>query len=195
MASNNFDQTYFQKFYFNPATRIAEPRYFDRLAAFVGSYLNLLGCTVKRVLDVGCGPGLMHPGLKRAFPRVRIDAIDVSAYACRKYGWCHQAIEEMEVVETYDLVICHDVLQYIENKAAERALRKLAALTQSALFFSVLTREDWLRNCDQRLTDRNAHLRTSSWYRRRLSADFRNAGGGLYIKHDADIVLYALEHL
>lgn len=194
MSSRAFDRAYFSRFYFNPATRIADSRYFDRLAAFAGAYLTLLGCPVKRILDVGCGPGFMHDGLRRAWPRVRIDGMDVSSYACEKYGWRLQAIEDLDVVDTYDLVICHDVLQYLDNKAAERALRKLTALSKSALFFSVLTREDWAENCDQRLTDSDAYLRTAAWYRRRLAASFRNAGGGIYIKRDTDIVLYALEH-
>ncbi len=194
MSSRAFDRAYFKRFYFSPATRIADQRYFDRLATFAGAYLTLLGCPVKRILDVGCGPGFMHPGLKRAWPRARIDGMDVSPYACAKFGWRQQAIEDMEVDETYDLVICHDVLQYLDNKAADRALRKLSSLSESALFFSVLTREDWTQNCDQRLTDSNAHLRTAAWYRRRLATDFRNAGGGIYIKRDTDIVLYALEH-
>lgn len=194
MNQTAFDQAYFKRFYFNPATRIADPRYFDRLASFVGAYLTLVGCRVTRILDVGCGPGLMHAGLRRAFPRVRIEGMDVSAYACREYGWRQQAIEDLEVEDTYDLVICHDVLQYLEGKAASRALANLTALSDSALLFSVLTREDWDENCDQRLTDGRAHLRAADWYRRRLDHSFRNAGGGLYIKRDTDIVLYALEH-
>lgn len=194
MSARPFDQAYFKRYYYNPATRIADPRYFERLAAFASSYLDLLGCSIKRILDVGCGPGFMHAGLRRAWPRVHIEGMDVSAYACRKYGWRQQAIEDLAVVDTYDLVICHDVLQYLDSKAADRALRKLAASTTTALFFSVLTREDWQENCDQRLTDSNAHLRRAEWYRRRLARDFRNAGGGLYIRRDSDVVLYALEH-
>ena len=38
-----------------------------------------------------------------------------------------------------------------------------------------------------------AHLRAAAWYRRRLGAHFHNAGGGIYIKRDANVVLYSLE--
>ena len=58
---------------------------------------------------------------------------------------------------------------------------------------SGLTREDWDNNCDQSLTDSNAHMRGTAWYRRRLGAHFHNAGGGIYIKRDANVVLYSLE--
>ncbi len=62
MKARSFDQAYFERYYFNPRTRIAERTYFDRVAAFAGAYLAMLDCPVKRVLDVGCGAGLMHRG-------------------------------------------------------------------------------------------------------------------------------------
>lgn len=193
MKANAFDQAYFERFYFNRGTRIAEPAYFDQLSAFVGAYLKLLDCPVARILDVGCGAGLLHRGLRRAFHGVKIDACDVSEYVCERFGWQCVSIEELQVKNTYDLVICHDVLQYLDDKAAARAIAKLAALSHGALLFGVLTREDWQSNCDQTLTDSNAHMRSTAWYRRRLGAHFRNAGGGIYIKRDANVVLYSLE--
>lgn len=195
MTVNAFDRAYFERFYFNRRTRIAEPAYFDRLAAFIGAYLKLLDCPVTRILDVGCGAGLLHRGLRRAIKGVSIDACDVSEYACARYGWQCVSIEELEVKRSYDLVICHDVLQYLDDKAAARALTKLASLSHCALLFGVLTREDWEENCDQTLTDSNAHLRGAAWYRRRLRPHFRNAGGGLYIKRDAEVVTFSLETL
>ena len=195
MVANAFDHAYFERFYFNPRTRVAERVFFDRLAAFAGAYLNLLECPVKRVLDVGCGVGLLHAGLRKAFPGVKIDACDASEYVCERYGWRWATLEELKVGRSYDLVICHDVLQYLDNKAARLAIDKLAALSHRALLFGVLTREDWANNCDQTLTDSDAYLRSSAWYRRALGAHFRNAGGGIYIRREADIVLYALDSL
>lgn len=195
MKADKFDQSYYQRFYFAPETRVAEPAYFTRLAHFTGAYLDLLGCPVSSILDAGCGAGLMHDEFRRLWPGVDIEAFDASAYACKKFGWTCATLEEFASSKTYDLVVCHDVVQYLERKAAAAAIEKLARLTRTALLFGVLTREDWEENCDQRLTDAEAHLRSSGWYRRRLSAEFRNAGGGLYIRRDADVVLYSLESL
>lgn len=194
--SERFDARYFERYYFARATRIAEPAYFDRLAAFLTAYLGLLDCRIERVLDAGCGAGLLHAGLRRAWPAVRIDAFDASAWACREYGWHHATLETFQADARYDLVICYDVLQYLDRESARAALEKLAGLTGTALFFGVLTREDWRENCDQTRTDGDAHLRSAGWYRRALARHFRNAGGGLYLRHDAsDVVLYALESL
>lgn len=194
MTASQFDQDYYDRYYFNPRTRIADPGYFERVADFLAAYLKLLDCRVLRALDVGCGAGLLHPGLRRAFPRVHIDGIDVSPWACAQYGWRCISIEEFAETRRYDLVICHDVMQYLDDQRAEAALAKLCALTRTALFFSVLTREDWDENCDQHLTDGNAFLRSADWYRQRLVPLLANAGGGLYIRRNSNVVLYALEH-
>jgi len=194
VRSASFDQEYFERFYFNPRTRIAAPDTFDRIADFLAAYLRMLDCPPRRALDIGCGPGYLHPGLRRAFPQLRIEGIDVSPWACAEYGWQCVSIQDYPATRRFDLVICHDVLQYLDDDACEAALAKLARLTRVALFFSVLTAEDWEENCDQRLTDGNAHLRPAAWYRERLAPQMANAGGGLYIRRRSNVVLYALEH-
>ncbi|MCZ6893752.1 MAG: class I SAM-dependent methyltransferase [Gammaproteobacteria bacterium] len=195
MKPESFDEAYFERFYFDAETRVADPSYFDRLAGFIGAYLAFLDCPVESILDAGCGPGLLHRGLRRAFPGVRIDGIDVSEYVCKRYGWQCSSIEDYLHEEGFDLVICHDVLQYLNRPTAIRALEKLASFTDAALYFGVLTREDWEGNCNQHRTDGDVYLRSSAWYQRRLSKEFRNAGGGVYVKRDAEVVMYALEHL
>ena len=120
--------------------------------AQLGGYLRQ---NVGSILDVGCGLGLMHPGLRRAFPGTDIHAFDASEYLCEKFGWQCSSIEGYDVGQSYDLVVCHDVLQYLDRSQALRALSNIEELARVALFFSVLTREDWEQNCDQILTDGN----------------------------------------
>ena len=194
-GSTGFDAAYYDRYYFDRATRVAEPGYFERVAAFITAYLDMLGEPVSSVLDAGCGAGLLHAGLRRAWPRVRIDAFDVSEWACARYGWQHASLENFEARRTYDLVICHDVVQYLPRRAAVDVIDKFARWSRCALFFGVLTSEDWRDNCDQQLTDGNVYLRSTRWYRQRMRQQWRNAGGGLYIRQDSDIVLYSLEHL
>jgi 2-polyprenyl-3-methyl-5-hydroxy-6-metoxy-1,4-benzoquinol methylase len=57
-SANLFDEAYYQRFYFDPKTSVADPQHIERLGAFVCSYLQYLRVPVRRVLDVGCGIGL-----------------------------------------------------------------------------------------------------------------------------------------
>lgn len=192
---NKFNEQYYQRYYFEPATRVADPAYFERLANFFCAYLDVFGCSIESVLDAGCGAGLMHAAIKRAWPQADISAFDASKFACERYGWQHATLETFASDTTFDLVICHDVVQYLDRHAAAKAITKLSELTNVALFFGVLTKEDWQENCDQELTDSDVHIRSARWYRQQLKPMFRNAGGGLYIKRDAEVVMYELESL
>ncbi len=87
------------------------------------------------------------------------------------------------------------MLQYLPERNAAAAMERLSALCRGALLFAVLTREDWEENSDQELTDGTGYLRSGRWYRKRLKKDFLNAGGGLFVKRDAGVVLYELEKL
>jgi chemotaxis methyl-accepting protein methylase len=96
----------------------------------------------------------------------------------------------------FDLVVCHDVLQYLSHRDAARALGNLATLARRALLLAVLTREDWDdERFDPERTDPSVVLRTTRWYRQRLRAEFVDAGGGLFLKRDEAPVLWSLECL
>ncbi|MGR8947960.1 MAG: class I SAM-dependent methyltransferase [Gammaproteobacteria bacterium] len=189
----NFDAAYYQRYYLNPRTRVADPDYYQRLAGFVAAYCRLLDVRVKSILDLGCGTGAMQKPLLTEFRGASYQGIEFSAYACEQYGWTQGCASNYSTGSAFDLVVCHDVLQYLDDEAAAAALLNFAELTHSILYFSVLTREDWEINVDQDLTDDAVHLRTASWYRKRLKNQFKNLGGGVYLALDNDAVVYALE--
>ena len=92
-----------------------------------------------------------------------------------------------------DLVVCNDVLAYLDNKNCEQAIRHLAGLAQAALYLSVLTIED-MAIVDTELTDMQQQPRSVLWYRKRLDPHFQSVGGGLFIKKPLAIALWRLEH-
>ena len=47
--------------------------------------------------------------------------------------------------DPYDLVICYDVLQYLRDAEASRAIVNLGRVCRAALYVSALTTEDWQR--------------------------------------------------
>lgn len=193
-AEDVFDASYFDRFYGRRATRVAEPADSTRLARFVAAYAALLELPVRRILDVGAGTGRFMRPLLRAFPGATYEGIDVSEYACTRHGWRRCSITDFEH-GSFDLVICNDVLQYLDRREAALAFERLADRCRGLLYFSALTREDWLQNCDQSRTDRAVHLRSTRWYRRQLATGFRNLGGGLFLRRSAPIVIYSLHAL
>lgn len=188
-----FDAEFYRRFYGNPATRVASTADADRLGDFVCAYAAYLGVRVRRVLDAGCGLGQLRAPVLRRFPAARYTGLEVSEYLARRYGWVHGGLEDYRPRGAFDLVICHDVLQYLDDRAAARAVANLARLSRGLLYVSVLTLEDWRSAADRSRTDGDVHLRPVDWYRRRLDRAFLALGGGLFARRGRAPVLWALE--
>jgi SAM-dependent methyltransferase len=190
----SFDAGFYRRYYVNPATRVASRADALKLGRFVCSYVDYLGFRVKRVLDAGCGLGHLRVAVCERFPRARYVGLETSEYLCRRYGWQRASIAEYAPKEPFDLVICHDVLQYLDDdRVASRALANLGRLCRGALYFSVLTGGDWRRNADHARTDSGVRLRPAAWYQARLLRHFRPVGGGLLVRRGLEPLLWELE--
>lgn len=187
-----FDKAYYDRFYREPASRAATPAAARRRAAFVAAYLRHLGLPVRRILDAGCGLGTTLRALGREFPQARLDGLEVSDYLCRRYGWQPGSVATHRAATPYDLVVCHDVLGYLDDRECSRAIGNLAELCRGALYLGVLTADD-AGAYDRARTDPRQHLRPAAWYRRRLARHFLPMGGGVLLRRDADVVVWALE--
>jgi len=188
-----FDLEYYQRFYFNRRTAVTSKAEMRARARLIAGCVDYIGLPVSKILDAGCGVGMLRAPLLRSFKRASYTGLEFSEYLCRRYGWSQGSIETFRTRERFDLVICYDVLQYLSAAAARRAIANLARLCRGVLYFTVLTREDWLHNCDRRRTDRNVHLRTARWYRARLHRGFREAGAGFWLRRGSPITVWELE--
>lgn len=193
-AAAPFGPEYFDRYYSRRATRVAGDEDSVALCRFIHAYAGFLAWPVRSILDVGAGTGRFMRPLKKLWRDARYTGVDVSEYACRRYGWQHKSILDLDRGH-YDLVLCHDVLQYLDRKQARLGIERLAQRCRGLLYFSALTREDWRDNVDQNRTDGAVHLRSTRWYRRELGRHFRNLGGGLFARRDAPIVTYSLHAL
>jgi hypothetical protein len=90
-------------------------------------------------------------------------------------------------------VVCYDVLQYLDDYTAARAIANLARLTRGLLYLSALTDRDWRENCDRTRTDRDVHLRGVDWYGRRLRRYFRPSGVGFWVRRGAPLTTWEME--
>ena len=188
-----FDRAYYQRFYFNPRTAVTSRAEMSARARLIAGCLSYVGLPVSRILDAGCGVGLLRAPLKRALRRADYVGLECSAYLCQRYGWLPGSIETYRSRERFDLVICYDVLQYLPAIQARRAIANLARVCRGALYFGALTLEDWRENCDQRRTHRIPGLRRGAWYRRELSRAFRPLGCGLWLKRELPLTLWNLD--
>ena len=188
-----FDRSYYQRFYYDPRTAVTSRAEMGSRGRLIAACVDYLGLPVRRILDAGCGIGLLRAPLRRALPRAHYTGLECSEYLCRRYGWRQGSIETFRTRERFELVVCYDVLQYLSAAQCRRAIANLATLCRGALYFGALTTEDWRDNCDQRRTDRIAGLRSGRWYRRQLSRAFQPLGCGLWLKRDAPLTLWDLD--
>jgi len=193
MGNDLFSAAYFRKFYLDPKTRVTTPAEMRVRAMLIASVLRHAAVPVRRILDAGCGIGLLRGAFAAALPRARYTGLEASEYLCERYGWTPGSIVDFAPRAPYDLVICYDVLQYLADRDARRALLNLPALCRAAVYFSALTAQDWAQNCDRSRTDPEVHLRTGAWYRRFLQQNFSYLGFGVWLLRGVTPVLWELE--
>ena len=193
MTTERFGRDYYQRFYRNARSSVTSQAEMTARANLSAAYVKHIDCPVGSVLDAGCGLGLMRTALLRALPGATYVGLEYSEYLCQKYGWLNGSIADYRPRQPFDLVVCYDVLQYLDDASAAKAMRNFANLCRGVLFFSALTRRDWRENADQRRTDPAVTMRTAEWYRTRLRRHFRQIGAGFWIRRGAPLVTWELE--
>ena len=190
--SARFNRDYYRQFYFDGRSAVTSRAEMRARATLIAGYVQHIGCPVTRLLDAGCGIGLLRAPFKRLLPKAQYTGLEVSEYLCQRYGWTQGSLTDFRA-RPFDLVVCYDVLQYLDDRMAARAIANLGRLCRGVLYITALTKHDWLENCDQRRTDPDVHLRTGQWYRKRLLKSFRPVGAGLWIRRGAPLVTWEME--
>ncbi|HQY63441.1 MAG: class I SAM-dependent methyltransferase [Myxococcales bacterium] len=190
---SHFGPEYYERHYERAATRVHGPTEIGHLATMIMSYVAWLGGEVESVLDVGAGTGLMRDHFRAHYPSVHYRSLEVSPYAASKYGHELANIATFRARETFDLVICQGVLQYLDDAAAEAALERLGVLSRGFLYLEAITARDLRTVCDLERTDAQVFARPGSFYRARLRGAFRFVGCGLYYSKAGELRFYELE--
>ncbi len=191
--SNQFTPQFYKRFYMSPRTRVTTEAEMQRRANAVAAIVKQLEIKVSRILDAGCGLGWMRGPLIEAFPRAAYVGLEVSEHLCVEHGWVRGSLATYKPRGYFDLVICYDVLQYLSDAEAARALNRIARFCRGALYFHAPTVEDWARNADRSCSDGDIRLRPAKWYRSRLERHFRHAGFGIYLRRGIPLYLWELE--
>lgn len=186
-----FDAAYYSRYY--GRCPVHTRRQIAGLASGVLGFAAWWRIPVRSVLDVGAGKGYWRDHLAATRPEIGYHGIDVSEYACRRYGHEQADLAVWRPRRRYDLVVCQSVVQYLDDDDATVALATLGAACRGLMFLEIPTEDDRLRSIDPSATDLDVHWRTGAWYRRHLERSFTQAGGGLWLSHSSGAVLFELE--
>ena len=188
---SQFNADYYKRFYGRGG--VHDKKRIAQLGSAVHNMCAWWGVSPKSVLDIGAGPGLWRDWYRDNFPNVRVTSTDVSEYACKKFGHQLRDISHWTPSRAFDLVICHGVLQYPDDKSVESAVKNIAAATRHVLYLEIPTLLDFHTIVDPTSTDMEVHQRPGDWYRGLLDPFFVQAGAGLWVRRGGNVLLYELE--
>lgn len=168
-----YDRAYFDKWYRDPAQAVDSPAEVRRKVALaVALAEHYLGRPIRNALDVGCGEGNWRAPLRRLRPQVAYRGIDPSDYVVARYGRTRNIglgdfgmLEYLRFERPFDLILCSNVLHYIDAAQIRRGLRGLDELLEGVAFLEVYAAEDDVEGDDEDYVARKA-----SWYRRQFGA-------------------------
>jgi SAM-dependent methyltransferase len=183
MATREYDQRYFDKWYRNPRYRVKSPQELARQVAFVvGAAEHVLARSVRTVLDVGCGEANWLAPLRKLRPRVQYTGVDSSEYVVSRFGASRNirlgtidALDRLRLRKDYDLILCVGMLNYLEPAQLRAGLAHVYELAQGMVYLELFTSADRGVFGDTRGT----HLRAPPWYRARIR-EARFVGCGLH---------------
>jgi SAM-dependent methyltransferase len=163
-----YDRAYFDRWY-RGARRITtdtEVRRKVAMAVSVAEYF--LRRSLRNVIDVGCGETPWRAHLKALRPRATYRGIDPSPYVAERFRVIQRSFGELQslhIKERFDLVVCADVLHYLDEQEIRKGLRAIVSLGRGAFFFEIMTREDDIVGDIEGMIRRPA-----KWYRDLFSA-------------------------
>lgn len=162
----HYDRHYFDRWY--RERRIARPSALRRKVALaVATAEYHLERPLRSVLDVGCGEGAWRAPLLRLRPTLHYLGLDTSRYAVERFGRKRNLrpgafgdLAEQRFDARFDLLVCADVLHYLDDDEIRRGLSGLADLCHGVAFIEVYCAED-----DVEGDLHGFHPRPAGWYR------------------------------
>ncbi len=198
--SKQYDRHYFERWYRDPALKDAaiggRARLARKVAMAVATAEYHLERPLRSVLDIGCGEGAWRAPLLRLRPRASYLGFDSSEYAVSRHGRRRQLhlaafgdFEYLRPCPPADLLVCSDVMHYLEARELDRGLPGLADLCGGVAFLETFTREDGIDGDTEGFKRRPARF-----YRQRFeAAGFTPLGSHLWLSPALSGATTALE--
>lgn len=164
-----YDRAYFERWYRDPTDRVSTRDSLERKVRMAVSVTEfLIGRPIRSVLDVGCGEAPWQPVLKRLRPQAYYIGVDSSDYAVERYGASRNIVRgtlgglsKLGFDRGIDLVVCADVLQYVDTRDVERGLRTIRRLVGGVAYIEAFATEDAMEG-----DHADWHERTAAEYRK-----------------------------
>jgi SAM-dependent methyltransferase len=195
----SYDRAYFERWYRHPTDRVSTRESLERKARMALAVTEfLIGRRVRSILDVGCGEAPWYPVVRRLRPEASYTGIDSSDYVLERFGAARNIhhgtfgdLAKMRLRRRVDLIVCADVLQYVDAPELVRGLRAIRQLLGGVAYIEAFTTEDQMEG------DRAGwHDRTASQYRRLFrDAGLTQCGPYCYTNLDELDMLNAFEHM
>lgn len=195
--AKSYDRAYFDRWYRDPRRRVATGADVARKARLVvGIAESLLQRPVRSVLDIGCGEGAWRQALRTLRPGIRYVGVDSSAYVVARFGRVRGirygtfgTLASAELDGPYDLVVCCDVLQYVNTPELTRGLEAVAGLLDGVAYLEAYT------SADEVIGDRRGwHHRPPAFYRRAFNkAGLTSVGMHCWVSESLRSATAALE--
>jgi SAM-dependent methyltransferase len=182
----HYDQRYFDRWYrhegFGSRARLHRKAHFA-----LSSAEYLLERPVRNVLDVGCGEAPWRAALRRHRPNIAYVGVDPSEYAVERYGRARDirlgsfgALDGVDLPGPFDLIVCADVVLYVNDRDLRRGLESIAALLRGVAYVEIFTAHDDIEG-DLSLFHRR---RPSTYDRIVASVGLTRVGPHLYVGAD-----------
>lgn len=177
--TKQYDRAYFEHWYRNRQTRVNTPAEVRRKVAMaVASCEYFLRRQLRSALDIGCGEGAWLSHLRAFRPKIAYTGLDSSEYVVGRFGRSrniHRAtFGELPSLRlpSFDLVVCSDVLHYVEEDEIRAGVDEIARICEGVAFLEILTAEDEI------IGDLNGLIRRpAGWYRNVMKkAGFTHVG-------------------
>lgn len=192
ISAAEFDAAYYRRFYLRAKTRAMSKPETERRAMMVAGIVAELQLPISRILDMGCGLGWFKRPLNKVFPKAQYVGVEFSEYLCKRHGWEPGSVVDYRGRGQFDLILCCDVLQYLDNAAFTRAVNNLARLSRGAVYIHVPTAGDFKQVIDPSGTDLRVHLRPAQWYREQLRKHFVHVGNGVQVRRGVPFTQWEL---
>lgn len=183
MDDKQYDRAYFDRWYRSGGMG-GRQRLARKLALAVATAEYHLERPLRTMLDIGCGEGAWRAPLLRLRPKANYLGFDNSDYAIARHGSrrnLHHArfrdFASLRPCPPADLLVCSDVLHYLDARELDRGLPGLADLCGGVAFLETFTREDQAEGDEHQFKQRPA-----AFYRKRFAAlGFRALGSHCWL--------------